>query len=678
MANNSKTITLAKGQVLFVPTDDVSNLYFVTSGSLTAYSIYGRYQYEASTILCSMDMYYGVGIFTYVANEETVLEQYSCRAIKEVSTIFDDHSDISAKIVLENNRIVMNMIKTYLTLNMKCRKKDPSYTVDSRIDKWELDRYNGITLIDSGISERFFGAHASLAISEFIGAIRFATILNDANAAMADFMDINMDYVPPAPELPSDLETVFALTDDSDSGNNEYLNAQILSELKDSYVKIIRYSGIGRQEAEEMLAAMDNYKKGEKAFSDDEVRKIRRQLNEYFYKLYYACFIRAVHDPGAPSYVTMFLNFGFIDETLLSEEACLDIYNMAQDVENTCNNSHVHTMFDWLSLIMSGAKAPSKNAMDQTFDEYCKEQFTSGKMRESDMARPEFRVRYEIENMFTQAQRMTYGRVGGFVPFLTAEHMVRSPKDCWVSSEHVMQAINNTRSIDFSLFYRSTVYSNEQLGIGKEFIYTEVLPDIILTPCYGNLGAMWQEIDGRVRISSARFMLPIFCNSNLNSVILNILGKFRWELCKRIQGAYWNNIAEPSLTSEYFDYMQFYKKNHDLTEAIKEKIKSALVSAHNNFGEVFARDYENWILYESNGINKLNKVSRIIFAKNCPFNKNIRATLAANPAYAQPLAIYDKSVAIQKHRIDLTIASLNAKGLDVPREIRETKAYLNK
>lgn len=678
MADDGKIITLTKGQVLFSPSDDVNCLYYVLSGTLTAYCAYGRYQYGPSTIPCIIDMYYGVGIFTYVADEDTQLIKYPCRSIREVSDIISEHGDIMSTIVLENNRLIMGMIKTYLTLNIKCRNKDSTYTVDSRIDKWELDRYNGIMIADSTVTGRFFGANAAIALSEIISAVRFATTLNDANLTMADFLEINMDYVPPAPELPSELETVFALTEDIDSGNNEYLNAQIIAELRDSYAKIIRYAGISREDSEEMFAAMDNYKKGEKAFSDDEVRKIRRRLNDIFYTLYYKCFIRSVRDTDVPVCVTMFLNFGYIDETLLSEQSCLDVYNMTQDVSNTCNNSYVHTMYSWLKLIMNGTKAPSKNSLDQSFDEFCKEQFVAGKLRESDMARPEFRVKYEIDNLFSQAQRITYGRVGGYVPFLTGDHIVKSLKDCWVSSEHVMSAINNTRTIDFSLFYRSTVYSNERTGITKEFIYTEVLPDIILTPCYGTLGAMWQEIEGRVRISSARFLLPIFCNNNLNSVIINILGKFRWELCKRIQGAYWNNLSEPSLTSEYYDYMQFYKKNHDLSEAVKEKIKSSLVAAHNNYGEVFAKDYENWILYESNGINKLNKVSRTIFAKYCPFNKNIRATLASNPAYTQPFAIYDKSIALQKHRIDLTIASLTAKGIDIPREIRETKAYLSR
>ena len=98
-------------------------------------------------------------------------------------------------------------------------------------------------------------------------------------------------------------------------------------------------------------------------------------------------------------------------------------------------------------------------------------------------------------------------------------------------------------------------------------------------------------------------MLPIFCSVKPESLIYNILGHFRWELCKRIQGNYWNNVSEKSLTSEYYDYLQFYRKNRDLSDPVKDKLKSTMTSARNNFSEVFARDYEQWISYESSGSN---------------------------------------------------------------------------
>ena len=40
-----------------------------------------------------------------------------------------------------------------------------------------------------------------------------------------------------------------------------------------------------------------------------------------------------------------------------------------------------------------------------------------------------------------------------------------------------------------------------------------------------------------------------------------------------IEGTAWNDIKVKSLTSEYSDYLQFYRKNRELSEERKEKLK---------------------------------------------------------------------------------------------------------
>ena len=197
-------------------------------------------------------------------------------------------------------------------------------------------------------------------------------------------------------------------------------------------------------------------------------------------------------------------------------------------------------------------------------------------------------------------------------------------------------------------------------------------------PTVGMRGSMWQEIDGRDRASAARFMLPIFCSVEIEPISYNVFGKYRWELCKRIQGAYWNNLSERSLTSEYYDYLQFYKKNRDLSDAAKEKLKSSLINCRNNFAEVFSKDYELWITHESKGISKLNRVSRVFMSKYCPFNSAIRDTLKLNPAYTDAFEISERQRAGQKKRYDLICKTLIAKGFDIPDEFKETIAYFNK
>ena len=111
------------------------------------------------------------------------------------------------------------------------------------------------------------------------------------------------------------------------------------------------------------------------------------------------------------------------------------------------------------------------------------------------------------------------------------------------------------------------------------------------------------------------------------------MGSYRWEICRKIQGVYWNDIREKSLTAEYCDYLQFYRKNSNLSVEAKEKVKLALSRSRNNYREVFAKEYQNWLKFESKGSFRLNKVARDILIQYCPFAKDIRQSLKTNPVF---------------------------------------------
>ena len=84
---------------------------------------------------------------------------------------------------------------------------------------------------------------------------------------------------------------------------------------------------------------------------------------------------------------------------------------------------------------------------------------------------------------------------------------------------------------------------------------------------------MWQETAGVKRDTPARFIFPVMITSELADMMLELIGRYRWEICRKILGVRWNDIREKSLTSEYCDYIQFYRKNHELSADAKEKIE---------------------------------------------------------------------------------------------------------
>ncbi len=676
MEGSNNFTELKAGKLLISNGEDIEALYLIVRGKITAYAAYGSYVLGPGSIVGSVDGYYGIGIFNYVALDDCAVERIPYSGVADISALCEKYREKSGRIVTISSKFVSELIKTYLSLIVQCRKNDPSFLPDSRINKWELDKFNGVSAIPADTAERYFSASPAVAAAEIAGAARFSAALNDACLQMADELGINMDYVEPEPEPEPEADDI-VLADSYDG----YADSTILGQLKGSLGKIIEYSHMYEEDAEAFVSLIDKFKRWPNKYAtDDNTRKLRKDITDGFYRLYKDVFMTSLNDSGLPNYIHMFLNFGYIDEELLSPANCVAIYRASHDMDELFEGEHVYTVYRWLKLIYTGKKMPSRNSLDQNYEEYVREMVRMGKLDSAEAALNDMEARldFEIKNMFSHANKMAFGRISTFVPILYEENIFKPAGSMLSTSDSIMGIINKTREIDYSLFYRSTIYSNEKLGIGRELVYREIFPDIILMPCAGTYGVMWQEIEGRNRLSPARFMLPILCAGKLDSIIHNLLGRFRWELCKRIQGQYWNVLTEKSLTSEYYDYLQFYKKNRDLTEAAKEKIKSTLTASRNNYSLVFARDYEQWITYESSGSSRLNKVARLVFAKYCPFNMTIRQSLQANPAYTKDFELFERSRQQQRKRMDTICRTLEAKNTAVPPEIAETMAYLSR
>ena len=244
------------------------------------------------------------------------------------------------------------------------------------------------------------------------------------------------------------------------------------------------------------------------------------------------------------------------------------------------------------------------------------------------------KVRFEIQNLFQSGNKITYGRVTTFFPILCGEEMYNTALKMAVKAQDIADSFRYIRDIDYSLFFRDVQFAGNGLGLMEnERMQQEILPDVILMPIVGTKANMWQEIAGKRSNTPGRYVFPIFTGMELNELMVETCGRFRWELCRRIQGVHWNDIRDKSLTAEYCDYLQFYRKNRELSAEGKEKIKTTLQQCRNSYREVFVKDYINWIKFEAVGSFRINKVSRGILTRYCPFPAKIRAELKSNPVY---------------------------------------------
>lgn len=438
--------------------------------------------------------------------------------------------------------------------------------------------------------------------------------------------------------------------------------------------QILTYSEYEAEKAEKFRQDIQEFKNlPDRLATTDDVRKLRRQITQGFYDIYELSFYRTLKKGKVPVAVKMFLNFGFMDEELAGEDNTHSLYDLVADL-SVFKANNVFTIYEWLMSIYRGENEPSRNEFDMDYLSYLNEQKKTGKITAAQVKeladdRHE-KVDFEMKNMFVSTNRATYGKISTFSPILCEDDIIGTLESMMITADKANSALDGIRKVDFSLFFREVGYSDPEHDLNMEQIQKEVLPNIILMPNAGTKAMMWQETAGIKRDTSARFIFPIFTVVDVEELMIEVSGRFRWEMCRKIQGVRWNDITEPSLTSEYNDYIQYYRKNHDLSPDAKDKIKNSLTKAKNNFREVFVRDYHSWIRYESKGSFRLNKVARDIIFRYCPFNKEIRTLLRANPMYSAIFEKYEILKDRKKRHVELWYDRYQKKGGEINEDLQ--------
>ena len=453
---------------------------------------------------------------------------------------------------------------------------------------------------------------------------------------------------------------------------------KIIAELGQSYKQILDYSGMDPDIAKKSQDVMlDFVNLRDRLSMDDNARKIRKQLTDQHYEIYKKVFLKAYKDKNVPRVIDMFLKYGYADERLLDNEQLLSLYFLEE--EDDSGNIYVYNMKEWLKLIYEGKKEPSKNEFDLEYNEMISSLKNKGKITDkqakeyaTDMER---KLDYEINNMFRYNNRTTNGQISTFAPVLHKDMMYGQPDKSYVKPSVMKEAINKLMEIDYSVFDRETLYVNKEKNIEKEYIVERVFPDIVLMPTLGINGVMWQEITGKKRNSPGRFLFPIFCETNLFLNLVKVCGRFRWEMCRTIEGTAWNDIKVKSLTSEYSDYLQFYRKNRELSEERREKLKLQIQKGRNNSREIFVIDYEAWVNYESKGAIKLNKPVREIMATYCPFAKKLRDKFTIQPVFEEAYARFIRTRLKKVRETEGRHRLLQKENIELTKELVDTLIY---
>ncbi|MCP4131081.1 MAG: cyclic nucleotide-binding domain-containing protein [bacterium] len=410
-----------------------------------------------------------------------------------------------------------------------------------------------------------------------------------------------------------------------------------LKGLKRSMHQIFEFAIVDMEFRNRFLKLMNDFKTMTNPLStESDGRKLRRHLAKMYWDLYKQVYIRSKIESTIPRPVKLMLNFGFMDEELLEESQVLELNELGRVREKT-GEIPILMETEFLTKIYNAEEVPSITEMGLNFEGFLREQEKhSGRRKkgeETEKITDEHisKVMYEIDQRLAYTSAVCSGSTSTAFPILTGHAVKGNLKSMFTSKQKVEEIVQDLRGIDFSVFFRETVL---KIGDAREIIQEEVLPYIILLPIYGTKTLLWQELAGTNKRSRGRIVVPTFFMGDLKKNMAHTFACFRWELTKTIKGALWADPIDGGVTGEYFDYVNTYKKNNKLTTETKEKIKERFKSLRTN-RDRFADDYLTWVMFEINGIMKLNNLVRGMFFKYIPFPKDSREKLEGMPAFNQ-------------------------------------------
>lgn len=453
-----------------------------------------------------------------------------------------------------------------------------------------------------------------------------------------------------------------------------------ISVLNNSLTQILEYAPLEDGVADAFTEGVEAFLKLTDKFARvPEAAAVRKKLTSAFFVIYENVVKKSFRDEHLPLAVRLFLRFGYVSEELLTADQLHALISLP-DIDNESLECKVYTMPMWLKEIYEGRKNPSKDEFDTDYEEYLRKEAATGKRDpktvQDTFMDPDQRLHFEVDKLLRYADRNVNGNISSFVPVLCSEGLYNKIENAVVTGAAINSEVHKLEKLDYSIFYREKLTSYVEVEIPNFGNIERYMPDFILFPVYGRNGVLWQDIEGRVKQTHARILLPSLFEQDLGQEILKLMAHFRWEKCRTDMGAQWNNYRYPSLTSEYTDYLQFYRKNTELTPEKKEKIKAQLQQCNNKHREVFAKDYQDWILREAAGAMRLNRINRNIMFTYCPFATEVAQGLLVQNAYQEAARRYMTERRKQEQTLTVVERKFEKNGKDFPEEIRKTRKYL--
>jgi len=454
-------------------------------------------------------------------------------------------------------------------------------------------------------------------------------------------------------------------------------SSSILSQYKNSLHQVFEFALSEKEFQTNFLKALNIFKNMKNPFdTETEGRKIRRALAKYYWELYGQVYVRNKSQSSTPLPARLLLHFGYLDDGLMEEQQIPELHEMLLRSSEQSKFPIYHEE-EFLSGLYEGKFTPSINEMGLTYEQHLQEQGKTKSSKDKERSTGDEninRVLYEINHRVATTVSVCSGSTATAFPILTSMIMKGSPTNFHVSKKKLESTVLQLRDIDFSVFFRETV---AKLDNAREVIEEEVIPNIIMLPSLGSKTMLWQELDGTNRKSRGRIVVPTLFMGDILRSLAHTFACFRYELNRSIKGGGWRDPVEGGLTGIYLDYVQFYKKNSKLSVETKEKVTEKFKSIRDDRNR-FADDYILWVLYEKDGIPKLNTVVRDIFYKNIRFKKEVRDKLSAMPAFSEIATRFKNVYNREITQYERKFKKYRNEAGELPESLQKFMDYLNK
>ena len=597
---------------------------------------------------------------------DTLSELYEagCKLCKDTKANYNDYKNICARLMIPP--------KMFESINVLVPPEKPDI-----LDSWQAALCRAVSDKNDLLRKECYPADIQFCVGTIMLSAQMAQKVQvEIDKALAFIQQMKND----TDEFSREYHSQKAKFDDAQRQEALESGSGSLPQIKNALTTILAFAGVSREIGDAFGRDIRTFMKApDKAEKSTEMRRLRTDITNNYYTIYEAAFFNSLNTEDIPAEVKMFFLFGFVDEELAGEENTAELYKYAVLWEDD-PNGRILPVYDWLKKIYRGEVPPSKDEFDNDWPDHLKEEVRQGNITKAQademLNDTKAMVSFELHNMITGANKMTYGSIFSFIPAFYAQSVSRPLENCLVTAQRAVDELNHVRDLDFGCFYRPAYASYPELKINRFDYNLEILPYIILMPNYGSRGVMWQEIEGRKRTTPAHLVVSILHSEDLFDTFIKMCAQFRWEMCKRIQGVHYSDITEPSLTSEYCNYLQFYKKNSSLSADMKEKVKTALKRNNNSYSNVFASEYEMFLKAESEGLPRLNKVSREILFKYCTFSQKYRDNLLINPQYKPLIERWTVGRDDRVRTLELFSRRILTQTKELPEEVQIEAEYL--